>query len=251
MPTPIDLLLDPISLTAFAIYGALILWEALAPARPLPAVRGWRLKGTAAFFAFFFVSSYLPLVWSETLAQYQLFDLTSLGTWIGALAGLLVYEFGVYVWHRAMHRTDALWRTFHQMHHSAERLDTYSAFWFSPLDMIGWTVLFSLCLTLAGISAEATTVVLLATTFLSIFQHSNVRTPRWLGHVVQRPEAHSYHHERGVHYRNFSDLPLFDLIFGTFYNPRDFAPATGFYDGASTRIGELLTFRDVSQPRTA
>lgn len=117
--------------------------------------------------------------------------------------------------------------------------------------MIGWTVLFSLCLTLAGIGAEATTVVLLATTFLSIFQHSNVRTPRWLGYFVQRPEAHSYHHERGVHDRNFSDLPLFDLIFGTFYNPRDFAPATGFYDGASTRIGELLTFRDVSQPRTA
>lgn len=251
MPTPIDLLLDPSSLTAFAIYGALILWEALAPARALPAVRGWRLKGIAAFFAFFFISSYLPLLWADALAPLQLLDLTSLGTWGGALAGLLVYEFGVYVWHRAMHRTDALWRTFHQMHHSAERLDTYSAFWFSPLDMIGWTVLFSLCLTLAGIGAEATTVVLLATTFLSIFQHSNVRTPRWLGYFVQRPEAHSYHHERGVHDRNFSDLPLFDLIFGTFHNPRDFAPATGFYDGASTRIGELLTFRDVSQPRTA
>lgn len=119
MPTPIDLLLDPISLTAFAIYGALILWEALAPARPLPAVRGWRLKGIAAFFAFFFISSYLPLLWADALAPLQLLDLTSLGTWGGALAGLLVYEFGVYVWHRAMHRTDALWRTFHQMHHSA------------------------------------------------------------------------------------------------------------------------------------
>jgi sterol desaturase/sphingolipid hydroxylase (fatty acid hydroxylase superfamily) len=252
MPSPIDLLLDPISLAAFAIYGALMLWEALAPARALPAIRGWRIKGLVAFAAYFFISSYLPMAWSETLAAYPWFDLSSLGTWGGALAGLLIYELGVYVWHRTMHRNGVLWRAFHQMHHSAERLDTYSAFWFSPLDITGWTVLFSLCLTLVvGISAEATTVVLLATTFLSIFQHSNVRTPRWLGVFVQRPEAHSYHHERGVHDRNFSDLPLFDLVFGTFHNPRDFAPATGFYDGASTRTGEMLAFRDVSEPRTA
>ena len=27
MPTPIELLLDPVSLTVFAIYGALIIWE--------------------------------------------------------------------------------------------------------------------------------------------------------------------------------------------------------------------------------
>jgi len=33
MPSPIDLLLDPISLTVFALYASLIAWEALAPAR--------------------------------------------------------------------------------------------------------------------------------------------------------------------------------------------------------------------------
>ena len=38
MPTPIDILLDPITLTVIALYGALILWEAVAPARLLPRV---------------------------------------------------------------------------------------------------------------------------------------------------------------------------------------------------------------------
>ena len=119
-----------------------------------------------------------------------------------------------------------------------------------PVDMVGWTVLFSLCLTLGvGLTAEASTVVLLTTTFLSVFQHSNLRTPRWLGYVVQRPESHSHHHGRGVHARNYSDLPLFDVLFGTFHNPRDFAAASGFYDGASARVGEMLRFRDVSVPR--
>ena len=250
MPSPIDLLLDPISLTVFAIVGVLIAWEALAPARRLPDVRGWRLLGLGAFTAYFFISSYLPLLWTEWLAQFQLFDLTSLGTWGGAAVGALIYEFGVYVWHRTMHNSTVLWRLFHQMHHSAERVDTYGAFWFSPLDMIGWTVLSSLALTLVvGITAEATTVVLLATTLLAVFQHTNVRTPQWLGYFVQRPESHSHHHERGVHARNYSDLPVFDMLFGTFHNPRGFASATGFYDGASARIIDMLLARDVSVQR--
>ena len=45
MPTPLQLLLDPISLTVFALFGTLILLEALFPARPLVAVPGWRVRG--------------------------------------------------------------------------------------------------------------------------------------------------------------------------------------------------------------
>lgn len=250
MPTPIEILLDPVSLGVFGIYAALVLWEAIVPARPLPRIRAWWLRGMTSFMIFFFLSSYLPMLWSEYLAQYQLFDLTGLGKWPGALAGLLVYEAGVYVYHRGMHSADFLWYTMHQMHHSAERLDTYSAFWFSPLDMVGWTALASFCLTLiVGVSPEAATLVLYVTMFLGIFQHANIRTPRWLGYFIQRPESHSYHHERGVHARNYSDLPLFDMLFGTFYNPHEFAPATGFYDGASYRVGDMLCFRDVSKAR--
>ena len=251
-PTPIELLLDPISLAVFALYGALVAWEALAPARPLPLIKGWRLRGLIAFFAYFFVSSYLPMVWNDQLARFQLVDLSSLGTWVGAAVGLLVYELGVYLWHRAMHASDWLWLRFHQMHHSAERLDTFGAFWFSPLDMIGWTALFSLCLTVVvGLAPEATTVVLLATTFLSTFQHANLRTPRWLGYVIQRPESHSRHHERGIHAGNYADVPVFDLLFRTFHNPRDFAPQAGFADGASSRVVDLLLARDVSGARAS
>jgi sterol desaturase/sphingolipid hydroxylase (fatty acid hydroxylase superfamily) len=251
MPTPLDLLLDPISLAVFGIYATLILWEAVAPARALPTVRGWRLKALAAFAVYFLLSSYLPLAWGVWLAPIQLFDLTSLGTWGGAAVGLLVYEAGAYAYHRAMHRSTLLWRGLHQMHHSAERLDAWSAFWFSPLDMVGWTLLASVSLTLLGLTPAATTVVLLTVTLLAILQHSNLRTPRWLGVFVQRPESHSFHHQRGVHDRNFADLPLFDIVFGTFHNPREFAPATGFYDGASRRVAEMLAFRDVSTPRAA
>lgn len=252
MPNPIDLILDPVSLAIFALYGALMLWEALAPARPLPRVPGWRLRGLAAFAAYFLAASYLPLLWTEAFARHQLLDLSGLGLWGGLAAGLLVYEAGVYAWHRTMHGSNLLWRGFHQMHHSAERLDTYGAFWFGPLDIAGFTLLGSLCLTLVvGLAPAAATATLLVTTFCGIFQHANVRTPRWLGYVVQRPESHSWHHARGLHAGNYADLPLLDMLFGTFRNPADFAPATGFYDGASARVLDMLRFRDVSTPPAA
>ena len=250
MSTLWDLISDPISLIVFAMYGSLILWEAMAPARPLPPVRAWRLRGLGMFTFTFLLSSFLPLLWTDAFAHVRLFDLTGLDKWTGAFVGFVVYEAGVYFWHRTMHGSRTLWLGLHQMHHSAERLDTFSAFWTGPLDTVGWTTLSTLCLTsIVGVSGEAAVLVLYATTFLSIFQHANLRTPRWLGYFIQRPEAHSYHHGRGVHAKNYSDLPIFDILFGTFHNPRHFAPATGFYDGASSRFVEMLRFRDVSAPR--
>lgn len=250
MPTLYDLVLDPVSLATFGIYAALMLWERLAPARALPRVRWWRTRGLAAFVGYFLLSSYLPYVWAEHFVRWQRFDLTALGTLGGVLAGFLVYQVIAYVWHRSMHRSTVLWRFFHQMHHSAERLDTYSAFWFSPADMIGWTTVTSIALTLVvGLSPEATTVILLTQTLFAIFQHSNVRTPQWLGYIVQRPENHARHHARGIHHGNFADLSLLDMLFGTFHNPADFPRATGFYDGASDRVLAMIACRDVSEPQ--
>jgi sterol desaturase/sphingolipid hydroxylase (fatty acid hydroxylase superfamily) len=247
MPTPLEILLDPVSLTVLALYAALILLEALFPARSLPSVRGWRTRALLVFAFYFFLSSYLPLLWSETLARYQLLNLESVHPIVGAGAAVLVYEFLVYWWHRAMHGSNWLWRGFHQMHHSAERVDSFGAFYFSPMDMVGWTVLSSLTLTVGlGLSPQAVSWFLYATTFLGVIQHTNIRTPQWLGWIVQRPESHSVHHARGVHHYNYSDVPLWDIVFGTFRNPKEFAADAGFHHGASAKIAQMLLFRDVA-----
>jgi sterol desaturase/sphingolipid hydroxylase (fatty acid hydroxylase superfamily) len=246
-PTPLEILMDPVSLAIIAMYAALMIWEAVAPAKQLPEIRGWKLRGLVSFAVFFYLSSYLPMVTDGYLAQYQLLDLTGLGTWGGAAAGILIFEFGVYVWHRALHASDILWRGFHQMHHSAERLDTFGAFYFSPADMVGWTVLGSISLVLViGITPEAATIVLLTTTLMAMFTHTNVRTPRWLGYIIERPESHSVHHARGAHRNNYSELPLFDMLFGTFVNPGSCVEETGFYPGASARVVDMVLFRDVA-----
>jgi sterol desaturase/sphingolipid hydroxylase (fatty acid hydroxylase superfamily) len=133
------------------------------------------------------------------------------------------------------------------MHHSAERVDTYGAFFFSPMDMIGFTFLTSLALVVVGgFTVQASIYAIYGATFLAVIQHANIRTPVWMGYIFQRPESHSVHHATGIHAHNYSDLPLFDLIFGTFHNPKDFATETGFYPGASSRIGDMLLFRDIN-----
>jgi len=191
----------------------------------------------------------LPVWWAKWLPDSQLVNLSWMGNIGGAVAGVLVYELGMYVWHRTMHRNKWLWKSFHQLHHSAERLDTFGAFFFSPLDILGWTALGTLCFSiLTGLTPQAITITLLFTNFLSIFQHANIKTPQWLGYFIQRPESHTVHHARGIHAYNYSDLPVFDMIFGTFRNPAHYDYETGFYNGASARIGEMLLFHEVDKP---
>ncbi len=247
-PTPFELVFNPISYLVFAMYLGLMLWEAVLPARKLPHVKFWKLKGIIAFTLFFFLSSYLPIIWDGFFATYQVFDLSGLGTIWGAVVGILIYELGEYAWHVTMHKTNFLWKGMHQMHHSAERLDSYGAFYFSPNDMIGWVLLSSIMLVLvAGFTPEATTLIILSTTFLSIFQHSNINTPHRIGYLIQRPESHEIHHAKGIHAYNYAGIALFDILFGTFKNPKHYKHETGFYQGASARVKDMLLFRDVSK----
>lgn len=225
-----------------------VLAERVRPARPLPRIRGWKLLGVACFLMTGAISSTLPLLYRHFARAHRLLDLERLGTFGGALVALLGTDLVSYWFHRLRHRP-VLWRLMHQMHHSAERLDTFGSSFFHPFDIAGETVVSGLAATmLLGVSPEGAALAGLISVFLSIFQHSNLRTPRWLGYLVQRPESHSIHHARGVHAFNYSNLPLWDMVFGTFRNAERFEPETGFYDGASRRLGAMLVFRDVSRP---
>ncbi len=247
LPNPLQILMDPTSIIVISIFFLLMIAEELFPGRPLPKIKYWKLKGIFSFVIYFFLSTYLPMFWNDTLAQYQLVDMSFLGDFWGAFIALLIYEFGVYIWHRSMHKSNFLWRIFHQMHHSAERVDTYGAFFFSPMDMIGFTLLTSLALVVVGgFTFQATIYAIYGATFLAVIQHVNIKTPQWMGYIFQRPESHSVHHAKGIHAFNYSDLPIFDIILGTFNNPKEFAGETGFYNGASTRIVEMMRFKDIN-----
>ena len=247
-PSPWAILSDPLSLIVYAILGGLFLWETFFPARTLPKMKFWKIKGLLFFIVYLLLTTYIPLLWDGFLAPYQLLDLSELPLWAQVASGTLVFELVQYGWHISMHKSDFLFRTSHQMHHSAERLDVPSAFMFSINDMIGLSLVGSISFTLLmGLTPNAITIILLSLTFLGVFQHANVKTPRWLGYIVQRPESHSLHHAKGVHGYNYTDLPVIDMLFGTFKNPKSFEKETGYYLGASNRILDMLRLKDVTK----
>jgi len=215
--------------------------------RKFDAPRFWRLYaflGTAVTFA---LSTGTALAWSSLAGDFHLFDLSGLGIAGGAAVGILVYEVLHYAYHRLAHAWDALWLRAHQMHHSAESLDAFGANWLHPLDTFAFATLSSLVFfPLLGLVPEAGVIGAFFLAFNAMFQHANVKTPRWLGWVIQRPESHSVHHRS--HRSNYSDLPLVDMVFGTFVNPAEMERESGFYKGASTRVLEMLAGRDVSEP---
>lgn len=241
--------MDWVTVSIISFFLAFVAYDTLRPARGYARVRGWVLRGLASFVLYAVLSAVLPFVWDEWLGTHRLIDATGLGTWGGAAVGFLSVEVFMYAWHRLMHENDFLWRWFHQMHHSAERVDAAGAFYFSPLDMVGWTFLGSLALVWAvGVTPEAAVVTNVIITFFAIFTHANIRTPQWLGYFVGRPEMHAVHHERGSHSQNYCDIPALDALFGTYSNPKNFDGEAGFYDGASSRILDMLLGRDVSSP---
>jgi sterol desaturase/sphingolipid hydroxylase (fatty acid hydroxylase superfamily) len=235
-----------------ALFVAFIGLERLAPARPLPKISWWKPKGVGFFVLTVGLSAVAPLLWLDFVQAHRLLDLESLGIVGGAALAFVVTQFFAYWWHRAMHNTPVLWRWFHQMHHSAERLDVFGATYFHPFDVVGFAFLQSVVpFFVLGVAPEAALIAGVIGMFYSLFQHANVRTPRWLGYLIQRPESHSIHHGRGVHAYNYGDFPLWDLVFGTFRNPARFEAEAGFWDGASKRVGAMLLGRDVAEPPRA
>jgi sterol desaturase/sphingolipid hydroxylase (fatty acid hydroxylase superfamily) len=231
----------------FAFFGVIALLDFISPARAFPKVRFWRLKGFAFAVLYFVVAGYSPFLWDEWLGQYRMVDATGLNLAAAVAIGFVTLQLGIYVWHRTMHNVNFLWRHSHQMHHSAERVDVWGALYFHPFDMLGFTFVGSLMLVMfVGISAEAAAIVNLLAAFCSVFQHANVKTPWLLGFFVTRPESHSLHHQRDVHAYNYGDIPLWDMVFGTFRNPKTWNEQAGFYDGASSQMADLLVGRDIS-----
>jgi sterol desaturase/sphingolipid hydroxylase (fatty acid hydroxylase superfamily) len=148
--------------------------------------------------------------------------------------------------HRAEHAFDPMWRVFHQLHHAPQRVDLSGFAFTHPAEMLATALIAATTTTLAlGIDPRAAALVGYVHAVASMVQHLNVSTPRWLSLFFQRPEAHGLHHERGVHHRNFGDLPLWDMVFGTYANPQRFAGEAGFDQPASGRVGAMLAFADV------
>ena len=152
------------------------------------------------------------------------------------LVPLFLHDCWFYWAHRIEHSVPFLWE-FHKLHHSDERMNS-STWARDHFLQEGWRSFFSV-FTLGLIIdlklKEGGEAALFSTMFLvglSMFYHSAIRIQLpWLDSIVVTPQVHPIHHSVDTehHNRNFADaLPIFDMVFGTFYRPaREQFPATG------------------------
>ena len=243
-------MIDIIEPLTLALIPGFLLLDFVIQKRRYDKTRHWRLRGVLVTTAIVLFSGEVALFWGNLFGDTHLFNLSGLGLW-GIIPGILVYEFFHYWYHRGAHDWNWLWRAGHQLHHSAESLDAFGANYLPPVDAAMFATVASLVLfPLLGLSLEAGLVTALFLTFNAMFQHANISTPHWLGYLIQRPESHNIHHGRGIHRYNYSDLPLWDMVFDTYRNPRTLDDVTcGFYKGASSRLIDMLMGKDVSRPR--
>lgn len=148
--------------------------------------------------------------------------------WQQAVLILLITDFIGYWSHRWFHGR-RLWRI-HAIHHSSTDLDWLSSVRVHPLNEALTRVVTTLPVLMLGFAPIAVAGVVPWLTLMAIVIHANVDWD-WgpFRVVLASPRFHRWHHTDEAHARdkNFAGmLPLWDILFGTYYMPRDRRPAS-------------------------
>jgi sterol desaturase/sphingolipid hydroxylase (fatty acid hydroxylase superfamily) len=242
---------DFIGLLVPVTFFVMLAVEGVAPARTFPLRRGWIWLGIAFLLLVGTLSTVVPLlVQPEWLQRHRWIDGSGLGVIGGTVVGYVVLSGVMYAWHRTLHAVPLLWRLTHQLHHSPQRVDMPGSVLFHPTEIVAQILLqLFVSLVVLGLDPIAAALTGYVAAFYGMFQHWNIRTPRWLGYLIQRPEAHCEHHRLDVHAYNYGDLPIWDLLLGTFKNPAGFDGRCGFKSPADRRLAAMLAFEDVNPPQ--
>jgi sterol desaturase/sphingolipid hydroxylase (fatty acid hydroxylase superfamily) len=224
--------------------------ELARPGRSWPQVAGWWFRALFLNGVQVGVVFLAGVAWDGWMVEHRPWSADALGTVGGALVGYVVITFVYYWWHRWRHEVDFLWRWFHQVHHSPQRIEVITSFYKHPVEIVANSLLSSaIVYWIVGLGPEPAALAVLLTGLAELFYHWNVPTPYWLGFIVQRPESHCVHHQEGVHSYNYADLPIWDMLFGTFRNPRHWQERCGFGPEREHELGRMLRGIDVNKEK--
>lgn len=181
-----------------------------------------------------------------------LFNALDWPVWLEIALAVIVLDFAIWLQHVASHHVPLLWRL-HRMHHADIDFDVTTALRFHPIE-IALSMLYKVAWVLA--LGPAVTAVILFELILNgcaMFNHANVRLPRWLDGLLRlllvTPDMHRVHHSvmPREHHSNFGfNLSIWDRLFRT-YNAQPEMGHTGMSIGlpayrseAPTRLGWSL-----------
>lgn len=227
----------------------LMVLERLMPDQTLSKVNGWWARVIVVNILQLGVVLLADLAWNKWFHVHLFSLLTYFSPPLAAFVTYLILTFVFYWWHRLRHDINFLWLSCHQLHHSASRIETITSFYKHPVELIiNGIIIAAVNFGLCGLTIEGAAWVTLYTALAEFFYHMNIKTPRWVGYIIQRPEMHRIHHKRGFHYNNFADLPIWDMLFGTYENPPAVETPCGFKPDREVRFTDILLFKNVNNP---
>ena len=237
----------------FVVFSTLtfLIWERVRPGRELPHSAGWYFRALLINFIQLGITLLAGKLWIQMFDGGSLLDLSSIDS--APLEGFIGWFIGTFVfywWHRLRHR-NGFWVIFHQIHHSASRIEVLTSFYKHPVEIFVNSFITAIVLfPVLGVSLMASFWYNFFAATGEYFYHANVKTPKWLRYFVQTPELHSIHHQYDVHTYNFSDIPIWDRLFGTYKDATTFTDRCGFPEGAEQRLAEMMVFKDVYKQTT-
>lgn len=165
--------------------------------------------------------------------------------WLQVLVVFVVADFLSYWQHRLFHQP-GFWPV-HAVHHSSENLDWLSATRFHPFNEIGAQLVYVAPLIALGFSPTAFVVLAPFTATYAVVLHANVNLSFGpLQYCLASPVFHRWHHSQAVEAqdKNFAGfLPVWDVLFGTFYHPRGRLPQQfGVKDPVGEGFWRQLTY---------
>ncbi len=156
------------------------------------------------------------LTWSPSATFFQ-----SLPTGVQFVAGLLILDLTIWLWHRLNHIIPFLW-AFHKCHHSETYLNASSALRFHIGELLLSVIWKSAVLITFGIPLWVFVISESLLTLFAMFHHTNMKlSPKvrtYTEMIIITPYLHRVHHSdiRSEHDSNYGViLSVWDRLFGT------------------------------------
>ena len=219
-----------IRLIAFGgVLVAMALWELVAPRRQLSVRKGRRW------------ASHLSLVVLNTIVTRLVIPITAVAAaviaesrgwgllhrvewpqWVEVSLAVLAFDLAIYLQHVLFHAVPLLWRL-HLVHHADLDLDVTTGLRFHTLEILLSALIKLAVVIVLGPQPLAVVVFEVLLNATSMFNHSNVKLPERVDHllrwIVVTPDMHRVHHSivRAETNSNFGfNLPWWDRLLGTY-----------------------------------
>lgn len=211
-----------------AAFGAMALWEGLAPARAAgPRRRRWTANLGLAFVDALVVRLLLP---GSTIAVallagregWGLLNRADLPAPVAWLAALLLLDLAMYLQHALFHSVPVLARL-HAVHHADPEFDVTTGLRFHPLEIVLSALVKLAAVAALGPPVAAVVAFEVLLNAAAMFNHANASLPArlepWARRLLVTPDMHRIHHsvverERNSNYGAI--LSVWDRMLGSY-----------------------------------